>query len=326
MPTPFFSILMPAFNAAPYLAASLSDIQAQQDRDWELVVVDDGSTDNTAEILERFRDPRFRVIRNEKNLGLVEALNVGLAECRGAWIARQDADDRARPLRLSVQRTMITTHPDAVLFHSQARLIGPGGGWSGNHRVPCDDAALRWDLCFRNGVIHTSAVFPRNEVQSIGGYRGDNVVADYDLWSRLLRRGTAVGAEAALVSYRIRPDSIMGCENAQPGRQAGVAEIMLQNLRDWAGATDSEAHAIVGAWIEPAPEKLDGFLRASEALRGRRLNPSPKVVAELDYTLFHRAASRGCGKEFLVLLRQIAPDRHRALPAFRMAISRMLHR
>lgn len=317
---------MPAFNAGPYLAASLGDIQAQRDRDWELVVVDDGSTDNTADVLARFRDPRLRVIRNRNNLGLVEALNAGLAECRGTWIARQDADDRARPFRLSVQRAMIASHPGAVLFHSQARLIGPRGNWSGKHRVPCEDAALRWDLCFRNGIIHTSAVFLREEVRSIGGYRGDNVVADYDLWSRLLRRGTSAGAGTELVSYRVRPDSIMGCENARPGRQAGVARVMLQNLRDWAGANDAEAQAIVGAWLEPAPGNLDGFLLASEVLRSRRLNPPARVVAELDYTLFHRAASRGYGREFLGHLRKIAPDRHRALPAFRMAISRILHR
>lgn len=322
MRSPFFSVLMPVFNAGRYVGRAVRDVLGQRERDWELVVVDDGSTDATPSVLAGFRDHRVRVIRNERNLGLVETLNRGLAECRGLWVARQDADDRAHPARLSAQRAMIESNPSFVLFHSQARLIGPGGLWRGDHRVPCGDAELRWDLCFRNGVIHTSAVFPRKRVLAMGGYAGDNVVADYDLWSRLLREGRACGLLQTLVSYRIHATSIMAAENARPERQAGVAGIMGDNLREWAGATDQEIQDIVEGWLRPGPTKVAAFVAASESLRGRKLAPPRAVLAALDYTLFHRAAACGCGTEFLEALRKGAPGRRRALPTLRIAVSR----
>ncbi|MFM7374407.1 MAG: glycosyltransferase family 2 protein, partial [Chthoniobacterales bacterium] len=92
MSNPAVTVLMPAFNAGRFIAASIRSVLAQDFEDFELLVIDDGSTDGTAAVIENFRDKRIRLLRNETNCGLVETLNKGLREARGTWVARQDAD------------------------------------------------------------------------------------------------------------------------------------------------------------------------------------------------------------------------------------------
>ncbi len=103
MDSPVITVLMPMFNAASHLRESVASVLAQSFRDFELLVVGDGSVDETASLLKEFSDARIRVLRNDENQGLVASLNRGLSEARGEWIARQDADDISHPMRLARQ-------------------------------------------------------------------------------------------------------------------------------------------------------------------------------------------------------------------------------
>jgi len=98
---PFFSVLLPAYNARAHIGSAIRDLLAQTFRDFEILVVDDGSRDGTGEVVGSFSDPRIRLITLPKNRGLVGALNSGLAEARGRWVARQDADDRCRSISVA---------------------------------------------------------------------------------------------------------------------------------------------------------------------------------------------------------------------------------
>jgi glycosyltransferase involved in cell wall biosynthesis len=215
MGTPFFSVLLPAFNARHHIGAAIRDILGQTFRDFELLFVDDGSTDGTAECVEKISDPRLRLIKLSTNQGLVSALNAGLSEARGKWIARQDADDRSGRDRLAKKARLLSETPGVVLVYSHARLIDAFGLWRGRLRPPLDDSGLRWDLWFRNPIPHTSAVFPLHLVrEDLGGYRNCKACEDYDLWSRLLQHGQGAGSPDTLVSYRNHAASIMGQEHA----------------------------------------------------------------------------------------------------------------
>lgn len=327
MSNPFFSVLLPAYNARVHIRRTLSDLAAQTFRDFEIIVVDDGSTDGTEEIVKGFPDPRIRLLRLPENRGLVGALNAGLAEARGKWIARQDADDRCRPDRLGRQSQLISRNPEAVLFYSWATLIDERGWWRGTLRPPVDDAGLRWDLCFRNPIPHTSAVFPVNLVRNeMGGYSGDNVTADFDLWSRLMRKGVAVGDNARLVSYRNHGSSIMGRENssAEKRSNSGLREILVRNLREWSGA--SEAERIASAWLAPAEAGWAGYFSLREKLAKESSNQTAKLIAEEDYTLMHRAlgVSVKCAATMLSAMRRICPERYAALPQPRTVITRLM--
>jgi glycosyltransferase involved in cell wall biosynthesis len=326
---PFFSVLLPAFNARGHVARALRDLLGQTFREFEILVVDDGSDDGTGDVVKKFTDPRIRLLTLPENLGLVGALNAGLAGARAPWIARQDADDRCRPDRLARQRDLIGAHPDAALVYSRARLIDRHGWWRGSLRPPLTDAALRWDLCFRNAVPHTSAVFPAKLVRDeLGGYHGDNVTADFDLWSRLLRRGRAVGDCELLVSYRNHGGSIMGKENAAAKKSgnAGLREILCRNLREWVGASVEGANRIAQAWLAPSDVGWPRYFSARENLAAHVPAAAHEVVAEEDYTLMHRAlaASPQCAAAMLDAMRAICPARLAALPQPRTLITRLL--
>jgi len=258
---PFFSVLLPAFNAREHIGRALRDLLAQTFRDFEILVVDDGSNDGTGDVVKEFSDSRIRLITLPENLGLVRALNAGLAEARAPWIARQDADDRCCRVRLEQQRSLILKTPEAVLFYSRATLIDDRGFWRGTLRPPLSDAGLRWDLCFRNSVPHTSAVFPAKLVRDqMGGYGASVVSEDLDLWSRLLNRGEAAGHKKSLVSYRNHACSIMGRENAA-AKKPGNEGVGKSSVRICANGPERQSRrpaellalgSILTMWIGPS--------------------------------------------------------------------------
>lgn len=332
MSAPFFSILLPVHNARPHLEQVLSDLLAQTFRDFEIIAVDDGSTDGSAGLLKSCDDKRLRVISFPENRGLVAALNAGLAEARGEWVARQDADDRCRGDRLERQHGLILGHPDAVLVYSTARLINEYGWWRGVMRPPLDAEGLRWDLCFRNAVPHTSVAFPVKLVrEELNGYSGDNVTADFDLWSRLLRTGGAVGDPRRLVSYRNHSGSIMGRENASHEKPSteGLRGIMLKNLIEWGEAKVEEAAIIADAWLDPAGADWRDYFEIRERLVSAQGGWIPdSLIAEEDYALMHRASSvsrhRAC--EFLETMRVQFPRRYACLPQPKTLLGKILMR
>ena len=329
MSTPFFSVLLPVYNAESFIARALRDLLAQTFHDFEIIVVDDGSSDGTAEVVSCIPDQRIRLISLPSNRGLVSALNAGLAEARGAWIARQDADDRCRRDRLERQRSLILQNSTGVLFYSRAMLIDHRGWWRGSMRPPLRDQGLRWDLCFRNTIPHTSVVFSTDLVrEELDGYSGDNVTADFDLWSRLLRRGEGMGDGHSLVSYRIHSSSIMGRENAgaEMKSNAGVAAIMRQNLRELSEASEQEAAIISLGWLDPAMANWEQYFSARERLSSCHLHPAESLIAEEDYSLMHLAAtvSPDCASALLRAMRSVAPKRYAAMPKPRFLMTRIL--
>lgn len=329
MPNPFFSVLLPAFNAKAHIGSAIRDILTQTFRDFELLVVDDGSTDGTSECVAKFSDPRLRLISLPANQGLVAALNAGLQEARGKWIARQDADDRSRRDRLAKQARLISENPDTVLVYSQARLIDANGFWRGKLRPPAEDAELRWDLCFRNPVPHTSAVFSvKIGRDKLGGYRNCKACEDYDLWSRLLRNGKAIGSVEALVSYRNHAGSIMGREHAVQAerKNSALKEIMTGNLEEWLDASKEEADLVVSAWLDPAHAEWERYFAVTTRMAGERIQPSRRLLAEQDFTLMNRAADVSAEEaaEMLSALQKVAPPRFLSLPQPRTFLTRLL--
>jgi hypothetical protein len=261
----------------------------------------------------------------------VAALNVGLQEARGKWIARQDADDRARRDRLEKQARLLSETPGAVLVYSHARLIDAFGLWRGRLRPPLDDSGLRWDLCFRNPIPHTSAVFPLHLVrEDLGGYRNCKACEDYDLWSRLLHHGQGAGSPATLVSYRNHAASIMGREHAvqAESRNAALKEIMAKNLREWIGAREQEVALLASAWLGNEDVDWEEYFKVTNRFASGELRPSVALLAEQDFTLLNRAA---CGSskradEMLSALEKICPQRYAALPKFKIFLTRLLRR
>ena len=191
------SILMPVRNEAAYLPAALSSLARQTLRAWELVVVDDGSSDETPVILAAAarRDTRIRVIRRESG-GLVAALNTGLAACRAPLLARMDGDDISHPRRLELQAAYLDAHADTGLVASNFRHFPRSTLKQGmlsyetwQNSLDCHDLIMR-DRFIESPFVHPSIMARRDLIEDAGGYRDCGWAEDYDLWLRMAHAGT----------------------------------------------------------------------------------------------------------------------------------------
>lgn len=203
MSVPGVSVLMSVHNGAPWVRDAVTSVFAQTLADLELIVIDDGSTDATPELLASLRDPRLRVERRARQ-GLTLALNRALELGRAPLLARLDADDLALPERLERQRQYLDAHPDVGLLGTGAREVDPSGREVGIVRPPADDEAIRRALIRANPFVHSSVVMRRAALDLVGGYDPSFPVAqDYDLWMRLARVTRLANLPEPLVIRRL---------------------------------------------------------------------------------------------------------------------------
>ena len=212
---PRVSILLPAYNAERSFPACLRSITRQRSRDWECVIVDDGSTDTTLPIAQDFarKDPRFRIL-SKPHAGLVEALNAGLAECRGGLVARMDADDLMHRERLHEQMGALAANEELAAVGCHVRLF-PRYALTARFREYerwlngiCTPDQLQAEAFVECPVAHP-ALMIRREALARAGYRDRGWPEDYDLVLRLLEAGHRIGVVARrLLSWRDGPDRL----------------------------------------------------------------------------------------------------------------------
>ncbi|MFT4215669.1 MAG: glycosyltransferase family A protein [Micropruina sp.] len=226
MSLPVVTVLMPVHNGAEHLLAALDSVVAQDFADFELLVVDDGSDDDTPEILAGYDDPRLRVLRLERT-GLIGALNRGLDEARGELIARLDADDAMLPGRLGRQVEQFRRDPRLVACGADYLLFGAAEGVV---RTPRSDADCRAHLVFGSPIAHP-AVMLRAGALRAGGvrYRADYPHAeDFKLFSELAEVGTLANLAEPGLRYRVHAGQISQLE-AGPQRAMHL-RICAENL------------------------------------------------------------------------------------------------
>ena len=199
---------MGTHNAGPWLGAAVASVLGQTLGDLELIVIDDGSTDDTPRVLAAIRDPRLRVERQPRS-GLTRALTRALGIARAPLLARLDADDVAAPDRLERQVAYMAAHPEIGLLGTAAREVDMHGHTCGLVRPPQDDRSLRRLLIRRNPFVHSSIVMRRELVERAGGYDAAFAVAqDYDLWLRLSELTRLANLPDVLVTRRLVPERV----------------------------------------------------------------------------------------------------------------------
>ncbi|EAU54513.1 glycosyltransferase family 2 protein [Mariprofundus ferrooxydans] len=212
--TPEISVVMGVYNGEKELAESVESILTQRDADFEFIIVNDGSTDRSAEMLDEFaaRDNRVRVI-HQQNTGLTRALVRGCGEARGEFIARQDSDDISLPERLSLQAALLRDNADIAFVSSWADWIGPKGELLFVQKVEDDaETATKNLLSDKQGpAAHGSVMFRKKSYDACGGYRPPFYFAqDVDLWLRLGYVGQLSYVQQSLYQYRVSFSSISG--------------------------------------------------------------------------------------------------------------------
>ena len=209
--TPAISVVMSVCNGSAYLPQAVESILAQSWCDFEFIIIDDGSTDGTLDILRTYesKDTRIHVVSRE-NTGLTRALNEGISRARGQFIARMDADDIAEPSRLDLQIGYLQAQPECVAVGCSLLLTDPDGDPLAEEESPLTHDQIVAKLrCGIGSLPHPTAVIRRDALNSVGGYRESFLCAqDLDLWLRLAEVGSLANLPQALLRYRLHPESV----------------------------------------------------------------------------------------------------------------------
>ena len=225
MSTPSVSVVMAVYNGEPWLGEAVDSVLHQTLADLELIVVDDGSTDGTARVLDQRRDRRLVVLRQARG-GQTAALNRGLRSARASFLARLDADDVALPDRLAQQLSFLATHPDVGLLGTACREIAPTGSVVRTLTPPADDATIRRRLIRANPFVHSSVMFRRSVLEAVGAYDESFAVAqDYDLWLRMSRVTRLANLLEPLVLRRLAPGRLSSARDSTRLRDEVVARL-----------------------------------------------------------------------------------------------------
>lgn len=200
--TPKVSVLLTVYNGERYLAEALNSVLQQTFADFELIIIDDGSSDGTGTILATYTDPRVIVHHNESNYGLVSALNRALSLARGEYVARMDADDVMLPTRLAKQVAYLDRHLEIGVLGTCMTLITEDSQACGTFEVACDHEMIAWTLLFGSMLAHPTVMMRRALIEQVEGYQPDAIAEDIDLWARLVERTRFANLPDALLLYR----------------------------------------------------------------------------------------------------------------------------
>jgi glycosyltransferase involved in cell wall biosynthesis len=206
---PKVTVLMPAYNAGKYIAEAIRSVLGQSFADFELLIVDDGSSDNTLGVIHGFADPRIRLLVQENN-GISMALNTGLKAAKGVYIARFDADDICFPQRLAQQVIFLDGHPSYLVVGSDAEYISENGEHLFNFRcIGHSHREIEENLYRHCPFIHSAVMYRKEAIVQAGGYSSyAHNFEDYLLWVQLLQRGKCCNLPEPLIKVRINPASV----------------------------------------------------------------------------------------------------------------------
>jgi glycosyltransferase involved in cell wall biosynthesis len=205
MNTPLFTVLMPVFNGEKYLREAIDSILNQTLTDFEFLIIDDGSRDNSVQIISSYSDPRIKFVRNDTNLGISKTLNRGIEMASAEYIARMDADDISYPTRLQKQYNYLIENPDCALLSTWAKMITET-----NEHIRTEKYRSRlhyYNLTFECWMYHPTVVFKKTAAKEVGMY-SIPYAEDFELFWQLSRKFKIACLEEVLVDYRVTDQSL----------------------------------------------------------------------------------------------------------------------
>ncbi|MEN5193901.1 glycosyltransferase family 2 protein [Sphingobacterium faecium] len=203
------TVLMTAYNASKYISESIKSVLNQTFKNFEFLIINDGSTDNTSLIAHSFNDSRIRIIENDQNKGLIYSRNLALKEAKGNYIAILDSDDIALPNRLMTQLKAFLNNTALAVVGSRALIINEKGIRTGQKLdVFSGINKIKVTLFFENTIVHSSAMIKTKVFKEMNGYQGESLIEDYDLFYRISILYPIENLTAYLVEYRIHDTNI----------------------------------------------------------------------------------------------------------------------
>lgn len=268
--TPPLSVIMPMRDAAAHLRPAIESILGQTFKDFELIVVNDHSEDDSESIVQSFGDPRIRLEPNKGPSGVAYAFNAGLENARGSYVARMDADDISLPHRLETQLAYLCRHPEVEIAGAGISLLDPSGRLYKDRSIrPSLPTHVRWSLLFYSCLAFPTLIARRETLLDLGGCDPQYSPSDdYDLWIRAVEAGiTVTNVPDVLLNYRINPT---GLSHSPQSKMSNITLSLSQTaLNRFLGADEAVQIGTLETLREPArlncEEDVEGAVR--EAVR-----------------------------------------------------------
>lgn len=261
---PKVSVLMPVYNGEKYIARAIDSVLSQTFRDFEFIIIDDGSTDKSAEIVGSYKDNRLRYVANPTNLGLAGVRNRAIKVSNSNYLAWLDCDDISLPSRLMEQVTLLDAHPKIGLCGTWVRTLGlnPERTW----RYPADPGVVRSRMLFDDPVATSSVMMRRSclAAEELQFNPRFPPAEDYDLWERISRMNGVCNIPKVLTLYRIHPNQTSTIRHEQQQKAVWTIQSqLLQQLQIDPSTEDQALHLDVGVNWHFKPDKVR--LDATEA-------------------------------------------------------------
>lgn len=285
---PEVSVLMPVHNAGLFVEGAVRSVLQQTFADFELVVMDDGCTDDTLARISRFKDPRIRVIRNEKNIGIAKTLNKALDLIRTEWIARMDADDICEPDRLATQLAFMRSQPDLAVAGGWIRLCGERKEVV---RPPHGLETVRAFLFFGNALFHPTVMLRRSllERHKLRYDPSYSCSEDYELWTRVADLAAVDNQSRVVLNMRVHGSNISASmQSVMIPQTKDILKRQLGKLGIEPSDTELERHYRMGVAI-PAGS-LPELKAAQQWIL--RLIETNQVIKAYPIDTFHHVAGR----------------------------------
>ncbi|MBI9043084.1 MAG: glycosyltransferase [Anaerolineaceae bacterium] len=204
------SVIMPVYNGEQFLGEAVESILRQTYQNFEFIIIDDCSSDNSLEIINGFKDKRITLIRNNKNFGVAISLNKGIDNSKGEFIARMDADDVSLPYRLENQIAYLNLYPEIGVLGASIMITDEGGKTRKLKKFPPNHEEIRFNLTIcNNPIAHPTVMMRRQILESVGGYCSHAKIEDYNLWKRLLDLTKFANLHEPQLLYRIHSSNVM---------------------------------------------------------------------------------------------------------------------
>lgn len=228
---PLVTVLMPVYNSEKFLKDAINSILNQTLQDFEFLIIDDGSTDSSVEIIKQYDDSRIRLYQNNHNLGITKTLNIGIELATTPYIARMDADDISYPERLKLQFEYLEENPECALVSSHIQVISEDGFLAYEEKF--NAKYFYYNLIFFSGICHPSVMYRKDAVQNVNGYT-TSYAEDFELFWQLSRKYEIHNINHVLLKYRLSEQSLHQKTKKSEYDQAHLKQ-MLRNIRHYIG-------------------------------------------------------------------------------------------
>ncbi len=270
---PLVSVVIPIYNAERYLIQAIDSILSQTLENFELILINDASTDKTLQIIQKYKekDKRIRLINNKKNLQMAESLNLAIDQAESELIARMDQDDISLPNRLAVQYAFMKNHPNAAIVGNDIIIIDENDKVIGKRTYPTSSKGLKGTLFRYSAFAHPTVMFRKKPFQKVNGYNPKkHPCEDIDLWFRLGQKNEFASIPEFLLKYRV--SIVSGSHQNLINTESIGLKIKLEAIKKY-GYKPVLYDVIYNilqfatAWIMPSAPRI----RLYNTLRGRNL-------------------------------------------------------